>query len=651
MELNFLVVIPVFDNAGSIAAVVSGALQANHYPILVVDDGSQIPVATMMEANPRVFHLREESNQGKGHALKKAFVWAVEHRFTHVVALDGDGQHRPVDIQLLTAAAEIEPWALIIGRRNLTQSTVPGITKFGRAFSNFWVKVETRTPVADSQSGFRLYPLFHVQCLPLRCRRYDFEIEILIRLMWKGVAIREVPIEVIYPPPGERISHFNKFSDNARISLLNAILVTVSLLRLPQGSQQLALAVGVGVFIGCLPFYGIHALLAVPAALFLRLNYLVVFLGTQISLPYVAPFLALASIRIGSPFSQSIFSSWLIGSVILGGALGCGLGSLTFFMHRRFAKKQKLWTGKSRGGYFGNWIIRTVTQKLGLRAGYFCLCFVVPYFVVFAPKARRASLQYWRVIKPEVGPTGRLFLVFRHFYRFGQVLLDRLYQSYRQEPIFLADGNGTEHISQPMKEKRAVLIAGAHAGGWDIAARYLEWHGAEGQFHPVQMQAQGVTFEKNLNAGEAAKVEKLIVNQSAMPILEIYSKLSQGKPVGLMADRPLTRHLELVSFMGKLAPFDTTPFRIASATKTPLVMSLAFKADGRNYDFYALPAKTYEYDSTRPRGEQLRDWAQEFGSFLEGHLRQHPTQWFNFFEFWSAVPESGTSPATPQSTN
>jgi predicted LPLAT superfamily acyltransferase/uncharacterized protein (DUF2062 family) len=658
MVVKFLIVIPVFNNPESIRHVVEDCLTKTDLPLAVVDDGSDIKVTTQINPNPRITFLRLDHNQGKGAAILFGFEWAAKNGFTHVVTLDGDGQHKADDIAAVRAVAIEKPWSLVIGKRIFSGDNVPKISRFGRVFSNFWVQYETGSGVSDSQSGFRCYPVFHVQCLKLKHRRYDFELEVLILLLWKGVSVVEVPIEVIYPKAELRVSHFKKFRDNARISWLNAKLVVVGLLRRQTSSARLALGLGVGVAIGCTPFYGLHAVIALGISLVARLNFLAVFVGTQVSLPPLVPFIILSSVRIGlwmkgQPVTslsslprnlhgaEHLFGSWLKGSLILGPAAGIVIGSLFFVIHSGIKKRTRQnWTGKTRGGTFGNAFMRKITETFGLRTAYFFLNFIVPYFYLFAPRARRGLHEYWKLQIPDAAYGTRVRLVFTQFYRFGQVLIDRLYQSHKSTQVFKANSHGIKNIVEPMATNGIVLI-GAHVGGWDIAARYLEWHGLNGSFHPVQLVAEGNTFEKTLNPQEKTAVKKVITNRTALPIFEIRHMLSQSRPVGLMCDRPLTGNFELVPFLGKLAPFDTTAFRIAAATKSPVIFSLGFKSKhSGEYDFFATPPKSMEYSSLLAKEDQIKMWIAEFSIFLEERLKDYPEQWFNFFEFWSSVPET-----------
>ena len=118
--------------------------------------------------------------------------------------------------------------AIIIGARNMDQASVPGKSSFGNKFSNFWFKVETGLSLSDTQSGYRLYPVALLKDIRFFTKKYEFEIEVLVRAAWKGIDVVQVPVKVFYPEKDKRVSHFRPFHDFSRISVLNTFLVTIA---------------------------------------------------------------------------------------------------------------------------------------------------------------------------------------------------------------------------------------------------------------------------------------------------------------------------------------------------------------------------------------------------------------------------------------
>ncbi|MDR1857109.1 MAG: glycosyltransferase family 2 protein [Desulfovibrio sp.] len=224
-----LAVIPVHDHGSTLRDVVRRTL-AQMPRVLVVDDGSTDGGAeTVADLPVRVVRLPR--NEGKGAAIMEAARHA--DGATHLLTLDADGQHLPEDIPLLLEAVEADPGAIVIGSRDFSSPDIPASSRFGRAFSGFWMKVQTGVGVSDMQSGFRCYPIEVFSCLHLRERRFSFEIEVLVRAAWAGFPLREVPVRVHYPERGTRISHFRAIEDNLRITWLNTRLTCRAMTPIP----------------------------------------------------------------------------------------------------------------------------------------------------------------------------------------------------------------------------------------------------------------------------------------------------------------------------------------------------------------------------------------------------------------------------------
>jgi predicted LPLAT superfamily acyltransferase len=226
-----LVVIPSHNNADQVADVARGCLR-HCADVVVLDDGSTDSTAAVAGSVDGVTVLRHGVNRGKGSALSSALLWAQGRDFTHVIAVDADGQHIPDDLPHFLDAARRDPWAIHVGVR--TMENAPGKSHFGRSFSNFWVWAETGHRVGDSQSGFRVYPVVPVLSLGLGGGRYEWEVEVLVRALWNGIGVRDVPCEVYYPPAEERVTSFRLFWDNVRISVLNTRLVAERILWPPR---------------------------------------------------------------------------------------------------------------------------------------------------------------------------------------------------------------------------------------------------------------------------------------------------------------------------------------------------------------------------------------------------------------------------------
>jgi glycosyltransferase involved in cell wall biosynthesis len=201
-------------------------------PVWVVDDGSTDGTAAGLARAEGITVLRHEKNRGKGAAILTGFA-AMEGKADWVVTLDADGQHDPADVPGLIRAIPAGERPIVIGRREgMIGADVPWTSRFGRKFSNFWVRAAGGPVLSDTQSGMRIYPLPEALGLDVRARRFQFEVEILVRARWQGIPVVEAPVHVSYMPDMKRISHFRPFVDFCRNSGTFSRLIFMRILRL-----------------------------------------------------------------------------------------------------------------------------------------------------------------------------------------------------------------------------------------------------------------------------------------------------------------------------------------------------------------------------------------------------------------------------------
>lgn len=351
LELGGIVIVPTYNNAGTIGEVMASLIKYSE-DILVVNDGctdstsailatfgfreislEQIPaVNDDADADGRnnagcPFPVRKKTvlnhprNMGKGAALKNALVIARKAGYRYAVTIDADGQHFPQDIPSFVEAAMAEPGVLLVGSRNLESENMPGRNTFANRFSNFWFRIETSIRLEDTQCGFRMYPLSGTDYSKwYYTSLYEFELEAIVFASWSGTYVRNVPVRVYYPPQDRRVSHFKPFRDFTRISILNTLLVLVclfwiwprnmlrkftwknikrfldeNLFHVGESKARTVFSIWIGTFVGLLPFYGYQFVLAVFLAHLLKLNKLVAGVFSAISIPPAIPFIMYGS--------------------------------------------------------------------------------------------------------------------------------------------------------------------------------------------------------------------------------------------------------------------------------------------------------------------------------------------------------------------
>ena len=378
---KWAVIVPTYNNHKTLKRVLDSVLE-HTTDIIIVNDGCTDTTPEILNQYPHLVVVHHPKNSGKGLALRNGFKKAIALGYDYVITIDSDGQHFASDIPLFVNEFESNGPALLIGSRNMTQAGVPKKSSFGNKFSNFWFWFETTIKLEDTQSGFRLYPL-HLIPKKYFTNKFEFEIEVIVRSAWKGIAVKNIPIKVLYNPL-ERVSHFRPFKDFTRISILNTVLVVIALvyikprdfflklkkkglkafflddvLKSNDTPAQKSLAIALGLFVGIAPFWGFQTVLAFGLATFFKLNKAITFLFSNISFPPFIPFIIYGSLAVGRFFVpnatpivldktltfasiQSNLAQYVVGSLVLAfsTALLVGFLSYLFFNLSLFKNKK-----------------------------------------------------------------------------------------------------------------------------------------------------------------------------------------------------------------------------------------------------------------------------------------------------------------------
>ncbi len=210
-------IIPAYQAARTVGEVAreTRALWPEPEAVLVIDDGSDDGTAEAAQKAGAIV-LSHPNNRGKGAALRTGMNYARAQGFDVAVTLDADAQHPPREARRLLDV-DPDPEALVLGIRDLVGAGAPRPNQISNGISNYFLSLFCGRPLADTQCGLRRYPLAMTLAIGARDEGYAFEAEIILRAVAAGVRIVEVPIDVHYPPPGERVTHFDSVRDPARI--------------------------------------------------------------------------------------------------------------------------------------------------------------------------------------------------------------------------------------------------------------------------------------------------------------------------------------------------------------------------------------------------------------------------------------------------
>ncbi|MFH7011555.1 DUF2062 domain-containing protein [Flavobacterium sp. FlaQc-52] len=376
---HFCVLVPTYNNHKTLRKVLDSVLDFTPN-IIIINDGSTDETSTILKDYSQLTQIHHAKNSGKGMALRNGFKKAIELNFEYAITIDSDGQHFATDIPNFLAEIQKQPDSLLIGSRNMTQENVPKKSSFGNKFSNFWFWFETGIKLDDTQSGFRLYPL---RLIPKKyyTNKFEFEIEVIVRSAWKGILVKNIPIQVLYDPT-ERVSHFRPFKDFTRISILNTVLVLNALLYIKprdfvrkakkkgfkrffledilessDSNFKKAAAIALGIFIGISPFWGFQTVLLLFFATLFKLNKVIAYLSSNVSFPPFIPFVIYGSLKMGSYFVstdtplvldssvtfddiQKNATQYIVGSLILASVLALSVGLISYLLLTAFSSKK-----------------------------------------------------------------------------------------------------------------------------------------------------------------------------------------------------------------------------------------------------------------------------------------------------------------------
>jgi len=295
------------------------------------------------------------------------------------------------------------------------------------------------------------------------------------------------------------------------------------------------------------------------------------------------------------------------------------------------------WSGRTRGGVFGNWVFITLIRGVGLYPAYFLLMFVALYFVGCAPAARRASIRYLARVGLVSGSILSWYAgTYRHFYAYGITLVDRIAVLSGITKRFSFEFEGEDEIRAALARGKGLVLLGAHFGNWEIAAHLLAGLNVtvnillfEGERERVQ-RVMGSVFRDR-------KWRLIAVDGTGNETFEALAALRNGEVVAILADRAIAENEKgqtLVPFLGKDAYFPIGPHLLAAAAGAGIIHAFAARTRLFHYRFYVYPAGYPVLTSRANRQQDLRGWVELFVTRVESLVRQHPLQWNNFFDFW-----------------
>lgn len=292
------------------------------------------------------------------------------------------------------------------------------------------------------------------------------------------------------------------------------------------------------------------------------------------------------------------------------------------------------WKGQSRGNLLGYKIFVALLKNFGLKPAYFLLRFVALYFFLFSPSSFRNIYQVYRH-RLKFGFFKSVFFIYRNYFIFGQVLLDKTatLAGFRSE--FTFDFDGEQYLREMAAGNTGCLLISAHLGNFEMAGHMLER--LDARVNIIMLDAEYQRIRNYLSSITQKSFHVIAIREDNAHVFEISRALENREILCIHGDRFLEGNKTLeIDFLGEKARFPTGPFYLAMKYNIPVSFVFAMKERRSHYHFYATPPKHYRQQGNMAgRDDMLRTIIHDYIDEVEQKLRKYPEQWFNYYNFWA----------------
>jgi predicted LPLAT superfamily acyltransferase len=291
------------------------------------------------------------------------------------------------------------------------------------------------------------------------------------------------------------------------------------------------------------------------------------------------------------------------------------------------------WKGKTRGGLTGYKIFVSILKYLGLPAAYFFLYFVAFYFFLFYPKSFVSIYRFYRS-RLHFGYFRSVIFVYRNYYSFGQVLLDKIAIMSDFKTSFNFIFEGEEYLEKMVEEKTGGLLISGHIGNFEMASHLLKR--LKTTVNIVMYDAEHEKIKDYLSAFTNKNYNIITLKDDNSHVYEINKALNEKQIVCIHGDRYVEGSKTMTAdFLGEKARFPSGPFYLSMKFNVPVSFVFAMKEKKNRYHFYASPPEYFTQDGTqKERDQTILKIIKKYVCLFEKRIWVYPTQWFNYYNFW-----------------
>jgi predicted LPLAT superfamily acyltransferase len=276
------------------------------------------------------------------------------------------------------------------------------------------------------------------------------------------------------------------------------------------------------------------------------------------------------------------------------------------------------------------WII----LNLGRTIGRLFLFPIVLYFV-FSSKTRRYSMRYLQRNFKHAGKKQPGFIaLFKHYYSFANMLLDRVFFLTGRTQQFLIQLHDEHLITDLTRQGKGIVLLGSHLGNFD-ALRALANAKKDIKIRALMYDNAHQNINRAFERLNPQLKNDVIHIGTPDTMLQVQEDINNGYIIGMLADR-IEQDNRSVScqFLGDEVSLPSGPLIVAHLLKAPVILCFALHRGGKQYDIY-FHQLTEQLNLPRQHREQaLQELMQKYANILEQYALKYPYNWYNFYDFW-----------------
>ncbi|WP_028993857.1 acyl-CoA synthetase [Azonexus hydrophilus] len=272
-----------------------------------------------------------------------------------------------------------------------------------------------------------------------------------------------------------------------------------------------------------------------------------------------------------------------------------------------------------------------ISLTFGRAVGRLVLYGIAAYYVLFAPRARRASRAY---LHRALGRWAQWTDGYRHVFSFASTIHDRIYLLNDRFDLFDIEVIGAEALNEALARQPGALLIGAHLGSFEVL-RAVGRGRAGLQVAMLMYEENARKINATLQAINPRAADDILPLGRVDSMLAARDRLAQGYLVGMLADRGLGNDPTLdCDFLGQPAAFPLGPWRMAAMLQRPVFFMAGLYLGGNRYRIHFEPLADFSHVTRADRAQAIDDAIRAYAGRLEAHCRNTPYNWFNFFDFW-----------------